>query len=360
MESRRYTPWRELKIDLKTQLTEEIDALKVALDSIQKGERKSVDVSENKQRISDVLKRISDNTLRPLRMGVDPIYSLLRVAPLTRTEIPLEDLEMLASAGFFLDYQHSYKSYLDIAVDYHHFNTLHFLVHHGAKSCTSYAMAVLASQPNVPLDLFDLLATPENLNGDRTKTKTHNLSLEPDRLPLHNALSCGHTKTALHLIKLGARVDQQDSVSLFPVDCYVQNIAEQHSSIPNKDSCEETKELLVSLIPSNGVNILRPICFMLNRMRPHRTTGHSLEMLHQLIQRLKFDRPLKLEIGYSPYSIYGIWYMEVNDLRLYVSRLLAATSTRHFILFICVVLFYRNYSSTWPQYQVQQQHFVKS
>ena len=117
---------------------------------------------------------------------------------------------MLISARFYVkvsDYR--LNVCLAIAIPNKHYNAVRLLVKHGAsessRDSTFYYMmdkkspiVVLASQPNAPLDLFDMLVTHQNLN-DYSRYKY---------LPRHEAASYGNTKTAQHLIKLGARVDQ--------------------------------------------------------------------------------------------------------------------------------------------------------
>ena len=68
----------------------------------------------------------------------------------------------------------------------------------------------LVVQHKVPLDLFDLLATSENLNNLSTSGYAS--------LPLHISAACGRIQTALHLIKLGAIVDQQDGMLKLPIE----------------------------------------------------------------------------------------------------------------------------------------------
>ena len=127
----------------------------------------------------------------------------------------------------------------------------------------------LAAQDKVPLDLFDLLATPENLNNLSPSGRV--------QLPLHTAASCGHIQAALHLINLGASVDQQDGWSKLPIDHLVEN-----------QSYPLTNELLRSLLPQKAhcVPILRTMFGVQRYERPGKDNACLLEMFHQLLQRL--------------------------------------------------------------------------
>ena len=93
------------------------------------------------------------------------------------------------------------------------------VIKHGAKPFSNEfkeesSVVVLASQVDAPLDLFDLLCTPENIN-DCSQSRY---------LPLHYAAAGGHNATALHLIKLGASVDQQDGLTRLPIGLFLGNI----------------------------------------------------------------------------------------------------------------------------------------
>ena len=69
----------------------------------------------------------------------------------------------------------------------------------------------LISQKDMPLDIFDLIATPQNLNCEH---------LFSCNLPLHKAVSCGRPAIALHLIKLGASVNQNDRGSRLLIEYF--------------------------------------------------------------------------------------------------------------------------------------------
>ena len=316
----------ELEIDLVSQLANAIELLKVALDAIEKDNTTSLDITQNKKRISDVLMRISDTGVPKSHfVNINPIYELISVGPLTKTELPLDILEMLAAAGFGVKSKDRRKGCLDIAVENHHYNTVKFLDQHGTRKCKQSTIALLASRPNVPLDLFDILVTAENLNGSSASGYFHSYryrSHEPDLLPLHVAVSYGHTKTTLHLIKLGARVDKCDSFFSLPVNCFLSNImySSRFAEVSTGD-CAETPviqfnhKLFMTLLPScsDGVVMLRIFVEFL-RLRPDKTDMNLFEMLHQVIQRIKFDQPIKCEITYGGLRRYQHWSITINDL----------------------------------------------
>ena len=69
-------------------------------------------------------------------------------------------------------------------------------------------IAILAAHIDAPMGLLDTLKTPENINGN------------PERQiipPLHVAARHGHIDIALHLIELGAYVNQKDVYSDLPL-----------------------------------------------------------------------------------------------------------------------------------------------
>ena len=211
-------------------------------------------------------------------------------------ELPIEAIDCLMSEGFYLNSLDSLdfkRTCLDTAAENYEHNAIRLLVHHSAKSYTCYTednsmsqhhsksrkspIALLASQPNVPLDLFDLLATPQNLN-DCSQYKY---------LPLHEAASCGRSKIAVHLIKLGASVDQKDGFSLVPIWYYLED---------NRGQLEY--ELLLRLLPSkvHMVYMLKLLCKILDKDNEHsNVVTHLREVLHQLLQRVHFDGPLKVK-----------------------------------------------------------------
>ena len=237
-------------------------------------------VSEIIQRISDILKTVSDRKLNvQLFFNNEPLHDLLSVGSLTRTEIPLDLIDMLISAGYNVNsLRCSGETCLDFAVESCHYNAIRFLAKHGAKSTRMvHHLTILATQPDVPLDLFDLLGTPRNLN----------LCMRFTPLPLHRAILYGHTATALHLIKLGASVNQRDGWSKLPRQYFV----ERRTRISNA-------ELVRHILPFDGVRLLSFICEILLSEKPDKADDYLLETLHQLLQRLHFDEALKVKIRY--------------------------------------------------------------
>ena len=99
---------------------------------------------------------------------------------------------MLISEGWDVNSTVDFDSHkvtcLDIAVERCHYSAIRLLVKHhaGSNSIADVKPPVkppvisLAAQPNVPLDLFDLLATPQNLNAEHKRFS--------DSLPLHSAI----------------------------------------------------------------------------------------------------------------------------------------------------------------------------
>ena len=228
----------------------------------------------------------------------NPIYDLLRVQPFIRTEIPLDFIGILISVGCDVNVASGFsKSCLDAALENHHYNIVRLLVKHGAR-CNSDVHPILlslAAQPCVPLDLFDLLATPQNLN----------YCCQYEYLPLHKAVSSCQTETALHLIKLGASVNQNDGWSKLPIEYFV----EEKGLLTPFDN-----ELFTSMLPSKdyGVNILKSICTLVSmEKRPNTTESHLFEMLHQLLQRLHFDEVLEIKIHRGEYE-----HMSINGIRI--------------------------------------------
>ena len=210
----------------------------------------SVDsVSGNVQRISDILQSVVDRKL-PLSPDVYniPINDLLRVGELTRTEIPLDLIEMLISAGWVMN-ERCYETCLDVAIEYRHYNVARLMVKHGAK-CNQLTRSLthMTTDPNVPLDMFGLLlASSQNLNYVRRK----------NGMPLHHGVFLGHTATALHLIKLGTSINQKDWWCMLPVEYFVKHLGTSFNS-----------ELFMVLLPSvgHGTSFLRPLCNILMKI----------------------------------------------------------------------------------------------
>ena len=283
----------EVQRGIEERLYTEINVLKQILVTIDRDKTQRLDsITENIKGISDILKTISENKLDIQNFWLKkPIHHLLSAGPFTRTEIPIDILVGLISAGFDVNaIGVQNRTCLDIAAENCHYNAVRLLVRHGAigfaDSQLSYwgkrsPIVLLASHSNVPLDLFDMLATPKNLNDNRCYKY----------LPLHEAVRCSNTETALHLIKLGASVNQRDAFVGLPL----------HYAV---DSClkQANNELFMSVLPprSQGTLILQLISKLISTTeRPAKTATHLFVMLHQLLQRLHFDEPLKVEICHS-------------------------------------------------------------
>ena len=176
-----------------------------------------------------------------------------------------------------------------VAIRNQHYAAVRWLVQHGADcnlQSKSYTRSIfledgkspiswLASYPNVPLDLFDILKTSENLNTTSFG--------EP---PLHTAISHGHTESALHLIELGANVMHTDKDRRLPIDCYIRKYTNSYEA-----------ELFTSLIPSRSRDLLRFICeWFSSRDLGVQDFGVSLKMLQQLLQRLVLEQPISVTI----------------------------------------------------------------
>ena len=163
-----------------------------------------------------------------------------------------------------------------------HYNAIRSLVEHGAKTSLSSVGRVksplteLVSQSNARLDLFDLIATRE-LN-DRSLYRF---------LPLHEAVRCGNTNIALHLIKLGASVNQEDGHSRLPVHYILESCA-----LKQFDS-----ELFERVLPSKNMDILKVIGEILKeKENSSKTAAYTFQMLHRSLQRLHFDEPLNVQM----------------------------------------------------------------
>ena len=188
---------------------------------------------ENIKRILDILHEHSHshNVPREYLHSGRPIHDILFVGPLTRTEIPLVVLDKLISVGFDVNCYYGTKTCLDIAIVKHHYDAVRLLVKRGAKCRSVAPLVALALQRRVPLDLFELFVTSQNMNAF--------YSYPHRKLPLHTALFCGHTAYALPLINLGASVNQHDGFHKLPIEYFV-------------DNCADTLdiELFIRLLPS--------------------------------------------------------------------------------------------------------------
>ena len=175
-----------------------------------------------------------------------PLCLLLNRNEFHTKEIPLNILELLVSAGFDVNGVVSLggKTCLHCAIDGRHYNAVRWLVEHGAD-CNALndfketPIACLAADPHVPLDLFDLLMTPENLNDGTDK-----------RLPLYKALWHGRINSALHLISLGAEVDKINGYyKCLPIHYYFRHV----------EQFEFHEELFAKLLPQSGINTVEII-----------------------------------------------------------------------------------------------------
>ena len=253
------------RIQPRDPLIEEIDNLKkTLLDTDSDNTKSNAGISEYTQRIQNALPPSSEIGLCP-----SPFKVLLDIRPLQRTKIPFDILELLLSAGFDVnDASGGEGTPLHIAVYTEQYGVIKWLVEHGADCNASYLgdtpITRLAVYPDVLLELFDLLKTPENLNGDYY-------------LSLHEAVSATHTKSALHLIQLGAEIDKIDVYrGLSPLACYVDSYTELYE-----------EELFLKLIPADSKDIWNSLCRIFKE-RKHQYEVMS-KMVHNLLQR--FNNP---------------------------------------------------------------------
>ena len=324
---------------LVLRLEKEIIDLKEAIMRTDRDPAQSVDsITENITRISDLLQEISNKTrdnqdLLSRCMDRTPIHELLSVGPLTIMKIPQELLKAFITVGFDVNrFNANDQTCLDVAIEKHHYNAVRLLIMNSAKSVSDFdqnrghPISELAIQSNVPLDLFDLLATPQNLNHD---------TLFSPFLPLHRAVSAGHTATAFHLIKLGASVDQTDGFLRRPIDYFV-----------NDNTDPFNNELFRSLLPTrgHGVGVLRPICRILDDKQFNKANTCLLGMLQQLLQRLRFyDKHLELEV-----FLKDVLVVVINDVRLYIY-----TTKPCSVLYLCsLILVELQLDLTLPQQQI--------
>ena len=193
-------------------LINKINSLVDTLFDLDDNGTKSMDIiAEYTERIRNVIPSNRAHIQYP-----KPIHCLLSIQPLRRIEIPLDVLELLLSSGFNVNVYYNNNSgdinaermtCLHLAIKNKHYSSVSLLVKHGANcDKESYdpahahtehgitPIAMLSRYKDAPLDLFNILKTPEKLNG--------NLN-EKSVLPLHVAVECGHTDIVLHLMKLG-------------------------------------------------------------------------------------------------------------------------------------------------------------
>ena len=226
--------------ELRSRLHNEIAALKVTLVEVDEDNTKSVDIiNKHSRNVSDVLQTVIDKNQNnrqefchqntTIFQFPDPIHDLLSISPLTRTEIPLDVITMMITAGFNVNYRNEMvhpinysETCLYLAIERHHYNIVRLLVSHSSwcrrveldYDCNGSGPSVfvderppivlLASHQNAPLDLFDRLVWLK---------RPHYLSEA-----LCEAVAARCTETALHLITLGARVDTPGKDSKLPID----------------------------------------------------------------------------------------------------------------------------------------------
>ena len=292
--------------DICDPLMREIKSLVKTLTAVENGDTKSEDIMEQyAKRISEVLNTYTDGKCSH---AILPIHELLSVGPLTKTEIPLQIVKMLASAqldlnDFDID-SFSRSPCLQLAIKQKHYNVVKCMVEHGAdldlredpnyyweesiycqlpppKMKSKTAIARLASYPDVPLELFNILKTQNNVND---KSCIH--------LPLHTALSRGHVESAQHLIKLGADINQADDYDCLPIEHFVK----RYTLKRNTHAFNE--ELLETIMPSSSClnGILRSICSCFDDEYASYEPTVSSKILHQLLQHLILTEPLSVKI----------------------------------------------------------------
>ena len=286
--------------ELRSQLHAEIVTLKVTLVLVDKDTTKSADlIDKNTRNVLDVLQTIIDKKLDNRQQVChssttsneypNPIHDLLSVGSLNRIEIPLDVIKTMITCGFDINSMDKSKvsraTCLFRAIEHHQYNVVRFLMSHQAKcqECTPVGqhvmseekppIALLASQNNVPLDLFDMLVTPHDLARG-----------------LLAAIRAVNQETALYLIKLGACVDTADKYSKLPIDYFV---VKENLSIAR--SKEFNAELFTCLLPkrAQGLNFLENICGILS-FQCYQNHSVLLEMLNSLIQRLDFFQPMSV------------------------------------------------------------------
>ena len=203
-----------------------------------------------------------------------PLCRLLSKETFHPKEIPLRILELLVTAGLDVNHISDGQTSLHFAIDSGHYNAVRWLVEHGAD-CNAMRgdttpISLLASCPNVPLDLFDLLKTPENLNDGTDKS-----------LPLHEALRRGRINSALYLISLGAEVNTIDSYKGLPIQFYINRWQDEfHEELFLKllpRCCKDTVEVLRTIMSQNmGLNVTSKMVYPL--LQRHINTGTVIRL----------------------------------------------------------------------------------
>ena len=292
--------------------------------------------TQPKLSITDHTKRIS--TLLPivpmlpkrLNHYCFPIHQLLSAAPLANTEIPLDILEMLIGEFNVNELNINGMSCLNIAIHNEHYNAVRCLLENDSD-CRMEArvhtivnrispIALLAHKSNAPLELFDLLQTPQTLNGDMY-----------NHLPLHEALKCGHSKAALHLIQLGASVDKgyifrSACHGVFPplnvpvcgfLNYYYAGWGLPIEHYAKRYTHQFDERLFEKLVPSNGIKILQSIGSILKDENTKRASEIGYKLIQQLVQQRKQVDFLSVDNSFA--SICGFLKLYTNK-KLFMSE----------------------------------------
>ena len=196
-----------------------------------------------------------------------------------QTKIPLDIfkqfMELLVTAGFDINGGFEGNQCLYAAIDSSHYDAVRWLVECGADCNVTYGddtpISYIASDVNVPLDLFDLLKTSENLNDGTDRN-----------LPLHEALYEGHISSALYLISLGAEVDKTDGHhKCLPIMRYIQSAGRFNKPFKFHE------ELFIKLIPPHCMDIATIMCEIF-QTNVSKKLGYDVmsNMVYPLLQRL--------------------------------------------------------------------------
>ena len=229
----------------------------------------------------------------PVLQYVAPIHQLLRVGPLKRIAIPLDILALLTSAGFNVNFQRHRATCLDLGIAYNHFKAAKWLVEHDANyESISTIYSMLERKPNVPLDLFDLLMTPENLNRKVYCP------------PLHQALQDHHTDYALQLMQLGAKIDLNNQRFNIPLDYYFDTYQDHFH-----------EELFLKLIPPDCKILVCAVNTIVNDKR-YKFEVMS-EMVRYLLQYLTISKRDEISFG-REYTV-----LKVSPEELYMDSVMA-------------------------------------
>ena len=298
-------------LDTHGQLSKELNRLIDTLLEIEKGkaELTSRPIAGHAKAISIAVQSIEGSI-----HGSYPVHHLLSIGQLIYTEIPLDILGLLATKFDVNDFDDSGMTCLKKAILNRHYNVVKWLVQNGADrnlrprdrlpkygkiyheelgdvDNTVAPICLLARMKKVPLDLFNLLKTDENLNNSTCYN-----------LPLHNALRHGMSDNALHLIELGAKVNQPDAIGFLPIEYY-----EKHYT-------HEFDKIFLRIIPVKKMGILKSICRLLDEGVDRKYEVMS-QMLHCLLQRINQIGPANsyMAIHATVYRGYRSVDMQLNE-----------------------------------------------